>query len=174
MNATYKGRSIGVAIVDSGIGVHMDLNPYIRQYNFVGGANPQLNVDGNEIDSYNDDPRSDALGHGTHVAGIISGSGSASSGQHKGVATSATLLSLKVLDDQGRGVTSDAIAAMDWLLSYGSYFNIDVVNMSIGKAVEDWDTVYVSTDQSSFLSSLDVVMDMDRDGNVKCGLSYGF
>ena len=81
--------------------------------------------------------RSDGLGHGTHVAGILSGSGYGSSGEHKGVATSAKLLSLKVLDDDGRGVASDTIAALDWLISYGSYFDIEVVNMSVGKGVEE-------------------------------------
>ena len=113
VNAAYRGSRVGVAIVDSGIGLHYDLNPYVRQYDFSGGANPQPETDDDEIDSYNDSPRGDALGHGTHVAGILSGNGGASSGQHKGVATSANLLSLKVLDDQGRGVASDAIAAMD-------------------------------------------------------------
>lgn len=49
----------------------------------------------------------------------------------------AKLLSLRALDYDGRGVASDTIAALDWLLSYGKYFDVEVVNMSIGKGVEE-------------------------------------
>lgn len=43
---------------------------------------------------------------------------------------------MRVLDKKGRGYSSDAIAAIDWLLTYGSYSNIRVVILPLGKAVE--------------------------------------
>ena len=53
----------------------------------------------------------DDNGHGTHVSGIIAGNGKDSFGTRAGIAPSAHLVSLKVLDDHGRGVISDVIAA---------------------------------------------------------------
>ena len=113
-NANYRGSRIGIAIIDSGVGHHVDLDSSIRQYDILNGKFPFPDVDEGTIEKYHDDERVDPLGHGTHVAGVLAGSGYGSNGQHKGLATSASLLSLRVLDDQGRGVTSDAIAALDW------------------------------------------------------------
>ncbi len=79
----------------------------------------------------------DPFGHGTHVAGLIAGNGNASNSQQRGIATSADIVSLRVLDDQGRGNTSDVIAALDWILANGASHGIEVVNLSLGKAVEE-------------------------------------
>lgn len=136
-NRLYRGQYVGVAVVDTGIAGHTDLGSNIRQYSFLGGAYPQPVVDGSEIDSYNDAPRNDGYGHGTHVAGIISGSGKGSSGAHSGAATGASLLSLQVLDSNGQGQMSDVMAALDWLLQYGPHFDIKVVNLSLGKPVSE-------------------------------------
>jgi serine protease AprX len=136
-NRLYRGQYVGVAVVDTGVASHADLGWNIKQYSFLGGAYPQPVVDGSEIDSYNDTPRNDGYGHGTHVAGIISGSGKGSSGVHSGAATGATLLSLQVLDSNGQGQMSDVMAALDWLLQYGSHFDIKVVNLSLGKPVSE-------------------------------------
>jgi serine protease AprX len=149
-NAYFKGQSVGVAVVDTGVALHSDLNNGIRQYSFLGGAYPQPTLDGPEIDAYNSTPRGDGYGHGTHVAGIISGSGKGSSGAHTGPATGAKLLSLQVLDDNGQGQMSDVMAALDWLLQYGSRFDIKVVNLSLGKPVSEsyaTDPLVLATEQ---------------------------
>ena len=62
---------------------------------------------------FNEQP-SDDYGHGTHVAGIIAGSGYDSDGRRTGVAPGAKLLGLKVLDGEGNGYVSDVIAAIDY------------------------------------------------------------
>ena len=49
--------------------------------------------------------RADGRGHGTFVAGVA-----ASAGRFGGAAPNAKLVSLKVFDDQGRGMTSDVFA----------------------------------------------------------------
>ncbi len=149
-NSQLTGSSIGVAVVDSGIASHSDLSSWIRQYDFVGGKYPRPEVEWEdddddddeeeewEIESYRSQPRVDGYGHGTLVASLIAGSGKNSSGnKHRGLAPSARLLSLRVLDDDGNGDTSDAIAAMNWLVEYGKVFNIKVANLSVGKAVEE-------------------------------------
>ena len=137
-NTGFDGSGIGVAVIDSGIQFHSDQNNTLRQYNFVGDEfnAPTIGNNGN-IFPYNDQPLSDSFGHGTHVTGIIAGDGRESAGAlNKGLATKAKVLSLQVLDANGRGDVSDLIASLDWLLQYGEYFDIRVVNLSLGKAVE--------------------------------------
>ena len=46
-------------------------------------------------------------------------------------------MSLKVLDDRGRGVISDVIAALDWVVANKAAYNIRVVNLSVGAAVTE-------------------------------------
>src|SRR5213078_4127072 len=63
------GESIGVAILDSGITSHPDLNS-------TGGASRIAA----SVSFIPDDPSAnDACGHGTHVAGIVAGNGASSS-----------------------------------------------------------------------------------------------
>lgn len=138
-NDAYDGTGIGIAVIDSGVGMHGDLSSSIVQYDFTSGQYfaPTIDRRGN-LGKLSSQGRTDAFGHGTHVAGILAGSGANSNcGLHAGLATSAQLLSLRVLDGQGRGLASDAIAALDWLLSCGKYFKVRVVNLSLGKAVEE-------------------------------------
>jgi serine protease AprX len=139
-NEPFNGTGVGVAILDTGVAQHQDLQNDFRQYSFLNGAypTPSLNADG--IALYNDDPRIDLFGHGTHVAGIVTGSGADSGAQFKGTATDAHFLSLQVLGQYGGGSLSDVMAALDWLLVYGHHFNIRVVNLSLGMAVTESNT----------------------------------
>jgi serine protease AprX len=128
------GAGVGVAVIDSGITTwHNDLagrtpvhGPYGDQrvaafVDFVNGA----------AAPYDDE------GHGTHVAGIIAGNGHDSLGRHAGMAPDASLVALKVLDADGRGTISHAIAALDWVLAHRIEYNIRVVNLSVGAAVRE-------------------------------------
>ena len=130
----FTGAGIGVAVIDSGITAwHNDLassTPTLYPYgdqrvaafvDFVNGATAP----------YDDE------GHGTHVAGIIAGNGHDSLGHHAGIAPDAALVALKVLDAQGRGTISNAIAALDWVLANHQQYNIRVVNLSVGAAVRE-------------------------------------
>jgi serine protease AprX len=69
----------------------------------------------------------DGRGHGTFVAGIAAGSASG----YTGAAPSAPLVSLDVMDDQGMAVTSDVIAAADWIYQNRAAYNIRVANFSL-------------------------------------------
>ena len=139
-NATFTGSNIGVAVLDSGVAYHSDIAADVRQYSFIGGAYPQPELVGDQIVTYNDSGRGDGYGHGTHVAGIIAGSGYGSNGEFHGPASGGKILSLKVLDDNGQGSMSDVMAALDWLLQYGSYFDIRVANLSLGKSISESNT----------------------------------
>ena len=82
----------------------------------------------------------DPYGHGSHVAGVIGGTGGTSGGAYTGVASNASIYSVRVLDSEGKGVTSDVIAGLDWVLSNGETNKIRVVNLSLGKGVEEANT----------------------------------
>jgi subtilisin family serine protease len=72
-------------------------------------------------DVYNDDN-----GHGTHCAGIIAAKNNDLG--VVGVACSASLYAIKVLDSGGSGYYTDMIKGLDWAISHG----VHVVSMSFG------------------------------------------
>jgi len=91
---------------------------------------PDLNVDVAKSKSFITDVSSaeDENGHGTHVAGII-GAKNNSLGV-LGIASGASLVSLRVLDKDGKGLLSSIIQALAYVNSNASPG--DVVNMSAG------------------------------------------
>lgn len=68
----------------------------------------------------------DCHGHGTHVSGTVGGS-------TYGVAKSALLRGVRVLDCTGNGSTSGVIAGVDWVTA--NHINPSVANMSLGGGV---------------------------------------
>ncbi|HEX9096734.1 MAG TPA: S8 family peptidase [Candidatus Dormibacteraeota bacterium] len=120
--APLTGRGIGIAVIDSGIASHPDLGSrVIMSQNF----NP--NVNGSD----------DAYGHGTAVAGIIAGSGTASLGQYIGVAPQANLISLRVNDGTGGAPTSAIMNAILWAVINRNTYNIRVINLSLQASVQE-------------------------------------
>ena len=131
----YNGAGVGVAVIDSGISSWHDdftnttakLFPYGNQrvakfVDFVNGHS--LPYDDN--------------GHGTHVSGIIAGNGQDSPNSEKqGVAPGASIIALKVLDQNGQGTISNIIAALGWIKTNAKTYNIRVVNMSVGAAIRE-------------------------------------
>lgn len=92
---------------------------------------PDLTVDKKLSKSFIDGISSatDENGHGTHVAGII-GAKNNNYGV-LGVASGATLISLRVLDKDGEGLLSSIIEALAYVNANGKPG--DVVNMSVGE-----------------------------------------
>ncbi len=104
--------NVDIAIIDTGIdSKHPDLNVY-KQISFVRGAK-----------TANDDN-----GHGTHVAGIAAAKDD--SNGVVGVAPSARLWAVKVLDRNGSGSLSNVIKGIDYVTANAA--QIDVANMSLG------------------------------------------
>ena len=132
----YTGAGVGVAVIDSGVtNWHDDLTQpiYSSAVRVKNGQRVPAFVDfvNGRTAPYDDN------GHGTHVAGIIAGNGADSLGVRAGMAPSAHILSLKVLDDRGRGVISDVIAALEWTVANKAAYNVRVVNLSVGAAVTE-------------------------------------
>jgi hypothetical protein len=70
----------------------------------------------------------DGYGHGTYVAGLAAGMLVNSWG---GASPTSKLVSLDVMNDQGMALTSDVIAAADWIYQNRSAYNIRVANFSL-------------------------------------------
>jgi serine protease AprX len=125
------GAGVGVAILDSGIdGNHPDLaypQHTIQNVKILGETRlftsptpPTLAVE-NVIDT------DTTAGHGTHVAGIVAGDGTASSGYYVGVAPGANLIGVGSGDAEDMLTT---LAGYDWILQNRSKYNIRVINAS--------------------------------------------
>jgi len=108
----YDGAGVKVGVIDTGIDPrHPDLQGRI------GGM---ADVTGEGV--------TDLSGHGTHVAGIIAGTGGAQGGRYRGVAPGAQLFIAKALRSDGSGAMSDSIAGLEWAVGQG----VHVVNLSLG------------------------------------------
>ncbi|OLF14169.1 hypothetical protein BLA60_03185 [Actinophytocola xinjiangensis] len=113
------GAGARVAVLDSGIDTdHPDLAGKVAASKDFSGS------DGIE----------DRLGHGTHVASIITGSGAASGGRYQGVAPDVSLAVGKVLDDSGWGTEDGVLAGMRWAAAESG---AKIVNMSLGSGPSD-------------------------------------
>ncbi|MCP3761426.1 S8 family serine peptidase [Domibacillus sp. A3M-37] len=108
-NSGYTGKGVKVAVVDTGIASHSDLN--------VAGGTSFVDYTA----SYEDDN-----GHGTIVAGII-GAEDNDFGT-KGVAPDADIYAVKSLGVKGSGYLSTIIAGIDWAITN----KMDIVNLSLG------------------------------------------
>ncbi|MFB2599932.1 S8 family serine peptidase [Herbiconiux sp. P17] len=119
--AAARGGGVTVAILDTGIDYTLaDLG---------GGFGEGFKVvDGYDFANDDADPMDDHF-HGTHVAGIVAGTGV---DQITGVAPDATLTAYKVLDEDGGGQVSDAIEALGAAVSPAGAHPADVINMSLG------------------------------------------
>ena len=162
-----EGDGIVWAVVDSGIdGSH----PHFRSHANLTLPEPVQHRDF-FVRSGDERPLVDEFGHGTHVAGIIAGEMTASSGPMivlertkdtdgndsvlqktitaiSGMAPKTKLLSLKVLDENGSGSVSSVLAALayiDELNDHGRRLRIHGVNLSLGY---DWDVESFACGQS--------------------------
>jgi serine protease len=112
---TMGSKTVVVAVLDSGITAHPDLdNQVIPGYDFVSDVNSSNDGDG--WDANNADP-GDYFGsessswHGTHVAGIIAAQSNAVG--VTGVAPNVKIQPIRALGTDG-GNSSDLIAALRW------------------------------------------------------------
>ncbi|HEV8635214.1 MAG TPA: S8 family peptidase [Chloroflexota bacterium] len=85
-------------------------------------------------------PTADAVGHGTHVAGIIGGNSwtqpdPALQGKYIGVAPEVNLIDLRVSDDSGQSYLSDVVNAIEWAITNRQTYNIRVLNLSLVSTV---------------------------------------
>jgi subtilisin len=109
-----------IAILDTGIDLdHPDLNVY--KYASCEPQGPFYKCNEGDLDA------NDVFGHGTHVAGIAAALDNNIG--VVGVAPGARLWAVKVLDDNGYGYESQAVAGVDHVTLHA--YEIEVANMSL-------------------------------------------
>ncbi|NYI06503.1 S8 family peptidase [Allostreptomyces psammosilenae] len=114
LNSSYTypdpgGAGVNVYVIDTGVNIsHVDFGGRARHgYDAIDGSLPA--TDGN--------------GHGTHVAGTIAGSS-------YGVAKSANIIGVRVLNNAGSGTIAQVVAGVDWVTA--NHVKPAVANMSLG------------------------------------------
>ncbi len=117
--ALSTGAGIDVAVIDTGVaGTHPDLAGRLCSgVAFLGGDGVAQEGGG----------ATDPHGHGTHVAGSIAAVRNNGIGI-AGVAPSARVLPIRVLDAQGSGSSSDVARGITWAVDHGA----EVINLSLG------------------------------------------
>ena len=153
-----EGRGVVWAVLDSGIDQQ---HPHFKQYRTLLGEVEHLHRDFTQPDGKGD-PLADGMGHGTHVAGIIAGGMTVRArgvrvlqqlqdpdnpqatttherkvepGLLCGIAAHTKLVSLKVLDDQGRGSSMNIVRALEHIrtrINGPKLMRVHGVNLSVG------------------------------------------
>ncbi|MDD1779083.1 MAG: S8 family serine peptidase, partial [Candidatus Helarchaeota archaeon] len=125
------GKGINISIIDTGIDFsHADLSgKMLARVSFVKTT---YGFDLEEVEDEND-----LNGHGTHCAGIATGTGSASPTGYNltGIAPATKLLSAKCLDKFGAGYLSGVLAAINWSI----FHKASIISMSLGFSFSDPD-----------------------------------
>ena len=130
-----SGKGVGVVINDSGVdGTHPDLTlgKNLVQNVFAPLTRDDMAAAGFEAPVFVENvPNTDngGTGHGTHVAGIVGGTGQASGGQHAGVAPGARLVGV----GSGAAVlVLNSLAGFEYAMENQERYNIRVVTNSFG------------------------------------------
>lgn len=140
----YYGDDVCVAILDTGISLHGDFLDRGENRRIVAFKD----IINNRSELYDDN------GHGTHVAGIVGGTGAMSKGRYCGVAPRCKFVIVKVLNYKGDGNISDVLAGLQWVIDNQKKYNIKIVNISVGTSNRE------NADENSLLvKGVDAVWD---------------
>ena len=110
------GAGIGVALIDTGVADVRGLEDVVR--------GPDLSLDSQFEEAWT----RDLYGHGTHLAGILA----SDRPDVPGLASDATLVSVKVGATNGAVDVSQTIAAIDWVVQHRHEHNIRVLALAYG------------------------------------------
>ncbi|HYO62076.1 MAG TPA: S8 family serine peptidase [Pyrinomonadaceae bacterium] len=129
---TLDGNGVAIAVFDSGVDA--------GHASFLSGKTSRVVK---SVDFTGEGVTADAYGHGTHVAGAAASSNAVSRFEngvlidYQGLAPAAKIVSLRVLNREGRGTLSGFLRAVDWLMANRATYNVRVANMSLGMPAID-------------------------------------
>jgi serine protease AprX len=214
MAFSAEGRDVVWAVIDSGID---RLHDHFQRFS---NLNLSLPLDHKDFTSAGNSALTDGFGHGTHVAGIIAGmmdedkapqavirtrvddNGATASvirplGRSiRGMAPQCKLISMKVLEDDGRGKASsviEALAEVQKLNDFGRRIVVHGVNLSLGypfmpewfacgqsplcvevnRLVKSGVVVVVAAGNSGYGSSAGLPRTIDDPGNAEYAITVG-
>ena len=127
------------AIVDTGIFPHMDL---------AGSITGFYDPVGHRSSAYDDN------GHGTHIAGIISGNGQSLDGRYTGIFPGSPIFCVKALNENGNGKITDFIEGIEFLIKNRTKYHIRIINISLGAEYDN------SPEQKSLLDCVEHAWDL--------------
>jgi len=151
-HVTYRftGRNVTICVVDSGVDyLHPDLRHAIwvmvstlvvtkegKPLVWIVGVNGSLE-DAWKLDQYvyskvYEYAFMDLNGHGSHVIGILVGSGKASGGKYKGFVPDAKIISIKAFTKYGVASLDSILTALKWIYDNAERFHIDLCSFSWG------------------------------------------
>jgi subtilisin len=107
-----------VAVLDTGVAPHPDMNVQATGHNCLGGVG-----------------WSDLNGHGTHIAGIIGARNDADG--VVGVAPGAPIYPIQVLNSSANGSDASILCGIEWMTTAGKLLGVRVANLSAGTFGED-------------------------------------
>jgi serine protease AprX len=155
------GWRVGVAVIDTGIAGDL---PDFRAH---GGRSSRVVASAVTNPCASD--ANDHFGHGTHVAGLIAGSG-----RHHGVAPGANLVSVKVSDDDGNTTVLDVIYGIQFAVEQRHRLGIRVINLSLSSTVAEsylTDPLDAAV-ESAWFSGIVVVAAAGNEGTAANAVSY--
>ena len=135
MNVT--GIEESVCVIDTGVDF---THPDLSQANIVGGTVDCVS-NSSEGQCFINESSFDTIGHGTHVAGIVTASGTII-----GMAPSTGIASVKVFSDHAEETSMFIlINGLDWCIEHASDYNISVISMSLGTWPYENQTLCIET-----------------------------
>src|SRR5215469_16126048 len=168
-NLGLDGTGIGVAVIDSGVHGVDDLkdaqghNRILYNFDSLGGG------------------PDDQYGHGTHVAGIIGGSGKDSICPNcdvtiRGIAPNVNIINFHALGQTGKGTDSSVINAINKAIALKNQYNIRVMNLSLGRPVYESYTLdpLCQAVEAAWKAGIVVVVAAGNDGRTDYSVYNGY
>src|SRR5499427_7588448 len=168
-NLGFDGTGVAVVVIDSGVHGVDDLkdaqghNRILYNFDSLGGGTD------------------DQYGHGTHVAGIIGGSGKDSVCSNcdvtiRGIAPNVKILNFHALGQTGQGTDSSVINAINKAISLKNQYNIRVMNLSLGRPVYESYTLdpLCQAVEAAWKAGIVVVVAAGNDGRTNYSVLNGY
>lgn len=125
-NPRFTGKGVTICFIDSGFYLHPDLVASNKRIKAIADiTNPK------QSKKYFTRPNHESW-HGTMTTVVCAGDGYLSNGLYKGIACDASLVLLKVQDENGHISSESIFKALQWVDKNHKKYNIQVINMSLG------------------------------------------